>query len=153
MLPSVLHPVCMSKNYRCRKETKKKQAQRERVTQQSGAKHKWSICAFRNHPLGHRDALLRLDLVPFPPIRCFCRVTLPVPSERCIYKLQGDQQHAGWIKPKPSTSVCGAELERACSLGQVKGVSGLVGFGCRFGWPQQLYTQDKDPEWETTRSW
>ncbi|VCW64510.1 unnamed protein product, partial [Gulo gulo] len=46
------------KNYWCRKETKKKQAQRERVTRQSGAKHKWSICAFRNHPLEHRDGLL-----------------------------------------------------------------------------------------------
>lgn len=37
----------------------------------------------------------------------------------------------------------------ACSLGQVRDVSGLVGFSCKLGWPQQLYTQDKDGEWHT----
>lgn len=57
MLPSVLHPVCMSKNYWCRKETKKKQAEHERITQQSRAKHKWCVFAFKNHPLEHQDTV------------------------------------------------------------------------------------------------
>ena len=43
----------------CRKETKqKKQAECERVTQQSRAKRKWSKCAFKNQPLEHWDTLL-----------------------------------------------------------------------------------------------
>lgn len=66
---------------------------------------------------------------------------------KCRYKLQRDQKHAGWIKLKTSTSVWWVQFKLACSLGQVRDVSGLVGFSCKLGWPQQLYTQDKDWKW------
>lgn len=64
-----------------------------------------------------------------------------------------------WMnKAENITSVCRVQLKLACSLGQVREVSGLVGFSCKLGWPQQLYTQDKDQEWytqgtDTTTSW
>ena len=55
MLPSVLHPVCMSKNYQRREQNKKKQAERETVTQQSRAKHKWNACVFKTVSGAPRD--------------------------------------------------------------------------------------------------
>lgn len=153
MPPSVLHPVCMSKSYRCRKETKKKQAEHERVTQQSTAKHKWSVCAFKNHPLEPWDTLW-LTMVSFSPIQCLCMITLQIPSWRWLEKLQGDQKHAGWIK---------AEHFHIRLLGIVKvslqpGPSqGCIWFS-RFQLQMRLtstalHTQDKVWEWSTTRGW
>ena len=56
---------------------------------------------------------------------------------------QGNEKHAGWMQLRTSIS-CWGRLKLAHSLGQVRGGSGLVGFRSRSGWPQQLYTQDKD---------
>ena len=44
-----------------------------------------------------------------------------------------------WLnKAGNSHSSCWGQLKLACSLGQVRDVSGLVGFSCKLGWPQQL---------------
>lgn len=45
-----------------------------------------------------------------------------------------------WLnKAGNSHSSCWGQLKLACSLGQVRDVSGLVGFSCKLGWPQQLF--------------
>lgn len=64
-------------------------------------------------------------------------------------KVARTSETCGLNKAGNITWVCWLQLKLACSLGQVRDVSGLVGFSCKLGWPQQLYTQDKDGEWHT----
>lgn len=136
MLPSVLHPVCMSKNYRCRKETKKKQAEHESHSAKQ-SQTKVLGYAFKNRPLEHQDSL-KCGVMSSHSVfmyiyfaNSFVKLGIPV-ATCCLNKTENIH-----IRVLGTVKV-------SLQPGPGQGWVWFSRFSCKSGWPQQLYTQDKD---------